>query len=301
MAWVVTAVAAAFEVGATAAVIATAVTEVGIATSVVGLVTGNKDLMKIGGFMSMAGGIGGLAAGAIDGAATAGISTASDLSGNVASGAAADGAMSSAVDSAVSGAADSASAFGVDAAPGMTSDGIVGSQLGVNSPPPSAGSAQPGIGIGSGAQPSMAPTGAPAAAPDATSTIPYSGAGPSNFGTSPDVGQPGGLGSGLSDAGANNILNDGMPGPQALQTPSGVVNNSGSIIDQLKAKFGAAWNGMSANAQAEVVKAAMAVPGGIQTQQNKERELALQQQKVNQTSYGSQVPVFGIINSAKKG
>lgn len=89
MAWVVTAVVAAFEVGATAAVIFTAVSEVGMAMSVVGAVTGNKDLMKIGGVLGLAGGIGGAAAGGMFGE-----SVASAVNSNVGSGLATAGAQS---------------------------------------------------------------------------------------------------------------------------------------------------------------------------------------------------------------
>lgn len=64
MAWVVTAVATAIELG-TVAAIATAVMEVGIAMTVVGTVTKSKELTKIGGVLSMAGGVASLAIGAV--------------------------------------------------------------------------------------------------------------------------------------------------------------------------------------------------------------------------------------------
>lgn len=63
MAWVVTAVSVAITT-MEAVAIATAVMEVGIAMTVVGTVTKSKELVKIGGVMSMAGGIGSLAIGA---------------------------------------------------------------------------------------------------------------------------------------------------------------------------------------------------------------------------------------------
>ena len=56
----------------TAATVLAAVAEVGMALSVVGAVTGSKDLMKIGGVMSLVGGIGGMVAGAAGGAAATG-------------------------------------------------------------------------------------------------------------------------------------------------------------------------------------------------------------------------------------
>jgi hypothetical protein len=61
MAFVVTAVTA--EV-VTVASVASAVAELGMTLSVVGAVTGSKDLMKVGGFMSLAGGVTSLASGA---------------------------------------------------------------------------------------------------------------------------------------------------------------------------------------------------------------------------------------------
>lgn len=53
---------------ATTALVLSAIAEVGLAMSVVGAVTGSKDLMKIGGVMSLVGGIGGMVNGAMNGA-----------------------------------------------------------------------------------------------------------------------------------------------------------------------------------------------------------------------------------------
>jgi hypothetical protein len=69
MAFFVTAVVAAVDLG-TVAAIATAVSEVGTALSVVGAVTGNSTLEKVGGVMGLAGGVVELADGAFDGATT---------------------------------------------------------------------------------------------------------------------------------------------------------------------------------------------------------------------------------------
>lgn len=55
----------------TATMVLAAVANVGTILTVVGAVTGSKDLMKIGGFMSLAGGVGGAIAGASSGAAGA--------------------------------------------------------------------------------------------------------------------------------------------------------------------------------------------------------------------------------------
>ena len=66
---------------ATAGVVLAAVAEVGLAMTVVGAVTGSKTLMKIGGVMSLVGGIGGLVNGAVGAGATAGAETIASASG----------------------------------------------------------------------------------------------------------------------------------------------------------------------------------------------------------------------------
>lgn len=68
----------------TGALVLSAVTEIGVATSLVGMVTGNADLMKIGGVMGLVGGVGGLingATGAVTSAADAAAEPALDLGG----------------------------------------------------------------------------------------------------------------------------------------------------------------------------------------------------------------------------
>lgn len=78
----------------TVSMVAAAVTEVGIITSVIGMITKNKTLTEIGGVMALAGGIGGLAAGAAEGIATADVVegmdqaglASSDIGGSVAGG-----------------------------------------------------------------------------------------------------------------------------------------------------------------------------------------------------------------------
>jgi hypothetical protein len=59
---------------ATTALVLAAVTEVGLAMTVVGTLTGSKSLVKIGGVLSLVGGVGGMIAGASSGAAGAALS-----------------------------------------------------------------------------------------------------------------------------------------------------------------------------------------------------------------------------------
>lgn len=80
--------------GASVATTLAAVAEVGMAVSVVGAVTGSKDMMKVGGMMSLVGGVGSLVTGAISGAAAGGAaaSAAEGEGGSLMSGAASAGA-----------------------------------------------------------------------------------------------------------------------------------------------------------------------------------------------------------------
>jgi hypothetical protein len=72
-----------------------------------------------------------------------------------------------------------------------------------------------------------------------------------------------------------------------------------SIVQDVSQKLGAGWAKLGGLGQAEIIKAALAVPGGLQAQKNKAAELAIAQQRVNQTSYGSSVPTTGLINRVK--
>jgi hypothetical protein len=94
----------------TATMVLAAVTEVGMALSLVGGITGNKKLLKIGGALSLIGGVGGLVAGATSGVAGA---AGSAVEGGV------EGALASA-------SADAATAFGGEAAVDAMTSELVG-------------------------------------------------------------------------------------------------------------------------------------------------------------------------------
>ena len=70
-------------------------------------------------------------------------------------------------------------------------------------------------------------------------------------------------------------------------------------MEKLKTELGSQWNSLGDMSKAMILKSVMAIPGGIQAQANKAKELAMMQQRVNQTSYGSQVPSFGLINKVR--
>lgn len=128
---------------ASTALVVGAITEVGLAMTVVGAVTGSKDLMKIGGIMSLVGGIGGMVAGAAGGAAAAG--------GGALTEAGTDAALSAASDEAMS-------AYGGQAAVDAQTQSIVGGMESAASPEAVAAGAQPiASPVTSAAAPAVAP------------------------------------------------------------------------------------------------------------------------------------------------
>lgn len=285
MAFVVTAVAAAIEV-TTVATVLTAVSAVGMAMTVVGAVTGNKDLMKVGGVIGLAGGVGSLVNGAIDGAAAAG---AADAAASGAADAAAAGS-----DAATIGATDMGGYAAGDVTSNLASSGIDAANTGA------------ATGMGASNLGSTAAIGAPDAAGASLSGAPFSAATP-NGST---------LGSGMYSGDAPVDMSTGISTPAGAPTDfASSVRSAGyspadsaitygtsqSTLDQIINKVGSAWRSMSPQGKAEIVRSALAIPGGIQSQKNNEAMLALNQQKVNQTSYGSSVPTFGIIAKAQKG
>lgn len=268
----VTAVEAAIAV-TTIASVATAVATVGAAMTVVGTVTKSKELTKIGSVMALAGGVTSLVNGAIGMAGAA--EGAAGAAGADAAGGAADMMGSAANDatadvlSNAAGAANAPTSFG--AAPSgfgnMTAKGVTGG-FDLTSP---------GFGVNTGLPAGALPT-APLAAP-----TDFAGAVAASTPT------PGAV-----------TLDDHVAslGVKPLNTPAGAVTNGS---DSFLSKLGSQWDQLSPTTKAELLKAGFAIPGAIQSQKNNEAALAIQQQRVNQTSHGSEVPSFGIIQRAMKG
>jgi hypothetical protein len=305
MAFVVTAVAAAFEVGATAATILTAVSEVGIACTVVGAVTGSKDLIKVGSVLGIAGGVGSLVNAGIDGLANAAASEAANK--GVAEGA------TEAIGSDVAG-----EKFQQEAANALISDGTAATSSVVPGEVTQTALSNTGNTLNSAANVAVDTPIVTASAPP---PIDSSLAGSPNYVdptagvTSPNapVVADGTNGAqttvdNVSKVGTTDYspIQGNNPAGQAAEdygTLDTGIKPSNDLLSTVKEKFGAAWESMGAQGKSEILKSIMAVPGGIQQQKNAAAQLALQQQKVNQTSYGGQVPrfgTFGIINSAKK-
>lgn len=304
MAWVVSAVVAAFEVGATAATIMTAVTEVGMSLSVVGAVTGNKDLMKIGGVLGIAGGIGGMAAGGVFGEAAQGAMESTFGSGataatteGLAQGALADGSQQAATEGLANQAAENAAAGTLsNTASGLGDIGLSQAGDGLNL------SQFAGDTAGSALNTPSAITAAPGGAVDAAgsistpTTMPGSVAPVATGEVAPVTVDTGAIHATYGEGGL-----DGGPlnGLTATGDTFAKAQSSGLLASAQQ------WlTGLHPTVKAEILKAALAVPGGIQAQMNKAQELALQQQRVNQTSYGSVPNYFGagiIANAQKKG
>lgn len=321
MAFVVTAVIAAFEVGATAAVILTAVTEVGLACTVVGAVTGNKDLMKVGSVLGIVGGVGSLVnagisslaeGAAVDAATTAAGSAANDGLATAATNSVADATTDSLTNSlaetapvnfgdianagnapSVSGAAnlsDSASSlatpmpttpYGMSSSNALTDAGSAESLNGVDA---------------NGLSPNYA--NAPSAPALADGTNNASNVVNNVQNTGSQFGTPGSDGVGGTYDQNGNLI------PNANHGVEAGTGATGGIVDSLKSGVDATskwFKGLQPLAQSEILKSLMAVPGGIQQQKAAAARLALDQQRVNQTSYGSSVPKYGIIASNQKG
>ena len=251
MAWVVTAVAVAIELG-TAAAIFTAIAEVGIAMQVVGKVTKSKELMKVGGVMSLVGGIGSLATSAFSAMSAAG---AAEGGVGVAEGAAA-GAFSD-----VAGEQFALEA-GMDAA---------GSGFGAAGAVPAAAAATTypvAIGTGGGLLQQGAEQ---AATPVGASTAPVGG------------------GSGLNPQSATEMFNANMaaaaPAPSATGAAFDVTTAGGVAAPADSSAFGIKqwFDGLDKATQGKVLNGAMQIGGqavgGLFNGWSEEQKLALESQR----------------------
>lgn len=310
MAWAVSAVMGAVLAPTVASVLG-AIAAVGAVTSVVGVVTGKQNLVKIGGELGLVGGLGSLAAGALGGAAAAGAASGAGVAEGAAAGAASDVAgeqfaLSQGMDAAGSGFGSGAA----NAASGAT--GIINSaQTATSAAPaaPAASAIDSAAPLASGAQPppidsSLAGidgTGAQGANPSAVTQAgnPVASAGqaaatPASAATTTPT---------LSDSALNDAYSD-VKGEQFAIGAGQDAAGSGfglSALDSFKKTIGDGWSKLSPQAQAEVAKSLLAIPGGIQNQKNMNAQLDVAKQRLAQTSHGSEVPSFGIIAKAMKG
>lgn len=281
MAWVVSAVVTAFEVTTVASVL-TAVAAVGTASTVVGAVTGNKNLMKYGGMLGVVGGVGGLIN---SGLSSIGATAAAEGIGEAGAAAAGDAATSAIADSA---AATGASAL--DGASSFAGSGLDSAASGIEAANSAVGGSSNALGsLGSTTGSSFnAGTGTGIGNAIDASTDKLLNPISSNVSNATD----------FASSVNNTPLTRELAATQntfGLDTGTGITGNN-----TLLEKLGSQWSNLSPQTKAELLKAGLAIPGGIQNQQNKEAELDLQRQRLAQTSYGSAVPKFGIINQAQQ-
>lgn len=297
MAFAVTAVAAAIEVTTVASVLS-AISAVGLATSVVGVVTGKPNLIKIGGELGLVGGIGGLVNGAVNGAAgnLAGVAEGategaySDVAGEKFALASGTDAAGSGFGSAAADAVKSAAADGMGNIGSAAQDAFNPSSTGQNFD--SVIQNNPDL-IDITKQPSGAPSITGQLGGNAGTDIATNANGTYTGAPTP-----------LADA-ATPSLPNGSVTPQIEASDVAMINSTPGAtmtdLQSIKDKIGKAWDGLSPQGKAEMLKAALAIPGGIQAQKNAQRANDINQQRVNQMSYGSAVPTFGIIAKAQKG
>lgn len=293
MAAVVTAVAVAFEVG-TIAAIATAVADVGLTMTLVGMVTGSKDLTSLGGTLALAGGVAGLANAAFGEAVPAVIENGIESGSSVLKDATTELADSTAaststnVDAALNGATSTPVTSGTDTmtnlgqAPGAYAgpNGGGAGPTGGNMPDPTL-NATPAA---STFTPADATNGNVAGAPSANPSG-------TNPGQTPGASAGGPNGAGFGPTSGNTPLDVQAQVKQAL-------SGNSSWTQQAKDWF----NKQDGQTKAMLIKEIASIPGGIQSQDNKDREFDLAQQRINQTTAintNKGVASWGIVNSKR--
>lgn len=253
----------------TVGMVAVAVAEVGMALTVVGAVTGNEDLMKIGGIMSLAGGVTGFISGAVEGAAGA------------AAGVGLEGAATDAFTEAGTSLAGDLATPGMNAlestmTPAEMMSGSGGS-FGETAAQSLGGSAPTGI-----VQSAVAPVDV---APAATGVE----GGDQFLSTKSPVGA----------SGPADIATPAVADNTAVSTPAGSTASAGGPVqsntwwDSIKGT----WNSMGDKTQAALVKTGTGLLQGAAQGADRKEQNDIARARVNQTSYGSQVPV-GIVRKA---
>lgn len=234
----------------TVATVLTAVSAVGLAMTVVGVVTGSKELTKLGGTLGLVGGLGSLANAAFTNLTGAAVSSGA----GVAEGAAADAYS--------------------DVAGEIFQQGTAGGINGVNA-------------VGSDVLGS-----ATASLADGTAS--------GIAGTTLESGLPALDAATASQTGVTAPAVSGAAKAAATAAEAAKLGTDPSTLDNIIKGVGKAWESATPQTKAELVKAALAIPGGIQNQKNTQAQLDLQKQRVAQTSYGSDLPTFGIIQKAQQ-
>ncbi|MFZ6723336.1 hypothetical protein [Undibacterium sp. Ji49W] len=336
MAWVVTAVVAAFEV-TTVATVLTAISAVGMATTVVGAVTGNKNLMKIGGEISMVGGIGSLVNAGIGALGAAGADVAAgqiatdvasqtagdavaDAAGDAVSNVATDGLVADSVPGLAGTVSDASTMAG--GTPAWTSAGTgSGGGFGLSSDVAGSdwiGSQQNSMGMSTDITGAVNP-------PNnfmqpVSQTVPMQGYATNavensipttGFDTRYDTGIVFNPDNSIDTTTGNKFAvaaedvgagldKEGIVPANDLGKFMGSSTSSSSASSSFLDKLGSKWDSLTDAQKLEFTKTGLALPFNILNQRNQQAALELQRQKQAQTSYGSDVPRFGIINSVRR-
>lgn len=292
MAWIATAVVAVGEavgVVETIAAVATVVSEVGTFMTVVGAVTGNKDMMKLGGEMSMVGGIGSLAAGAMGAAdgvlSSAATDTATDTATETASSEAATklADINPGAEGDITTMTGTSAGKGLDISPGANTggDSLTGTT---------------GVGNPQGDMPVTGATGTPGTTATTTSTT-----------ATPDVVKTNdqwSIDSLKRINGTGDTLSAGVKGydvPDLYQPGAGAQAATKAGTDGFFSQFSNFANKNSTLFNAGMQLVGVAMKGANDAAIN-DQNAALKQQQINQTSYGSAVGSMGngIVSGARK-
>lgn len=262
-----------------------AVAEVGMIMTVVGAATGNEDLMKLGGVLGIVGGVGGMINGAMSGAtgaaAEAGMGGAQKIGEGGFGQAAADSAVGAGVESGVTG-----------AVAGETSMSAARSAIGE-------GGFSATMPSGAIAQTPMDPllsTGQIAPAPALDMNPAQTAATSNREGIIGQVGTPSVTPQDVSVAG----VTVNAPTTGGVQTPTVTAPGSQPLGKAGEASgFSGFWKSLDPRTQSTLIGTGASMFSGAQNQSNIDKKLALERDRVNQTSYGSAVPRFSIINGAR--
>lgn len=251
----------------TTATVLAAVAEVGLALTVVGAVTGNKTLLKIGGVMSLVGGVGGMIAGATSGAAGA-------------AGGLTEAGTASALEAA---SAEAMGAYGGTAAAEAATQGIVGGMEGAVSAGTDMLAPAMDSGFASSAgQMSMTP---PAA--ESSGIVSQTQAAP----TVNDIATPQGV---------------QMQTPTGPQAPTGVKAPTGATAPTDSGSFFGKFSSF-AEKNKTLFNSGLKVVGGMMEGANEgemwDEKMALERDRLKQSSYGNTTSNFaprrGIIQGAR--
>lgn len=269
----IAAIAAGGASAVTAAVALAAIAEVGTILSIVGAVTGSKELAKLGGVMALVGGVGGLANNLVSGAATA-ATGAADAAGNaITSGTDLIGdTMGAGIESASSGVIGGAQE-GVSSLAGATSDV----------------SALPGIDAGAALQSPTASLNPAAAAKN-----------PLSLNVSPTVNDVAGVQAPTGPVGAIT--------PRAPTAPVGATMAAGGKAPSAPLSFSDYFKSMSSFAENNKTMWSTGVSTvggalkGVSDQSQLDQKIALQREQMAKTGFGNTVANFaprGIVAGAQ--